>query len=425
MPDEPIRELLRPWTAVPSWMLWAQLLALIAGLLIAGAAAAGFRFVGRRGGTRAVAGATWLVAMPVLAGSLAVASVFFAARGMAYEGLRLAALATGAAFAATLALRVIGRTALGWSLAAIAILLAATESLHLAGPAIEILDAHGVALGDLRVTPWFVIRAIVVIAALFWLAQRLGDLIDRTMVAERALSRSGQALFAKLARAGLLIAAFLLSLAFLGVDVTALALLSGAVGLGVGFGLQKIVSNYVAGLILLMDKSIKPGDVIELDFGEGRMRGQVTELAGRYTAITLRTGTETLIPNEILISNPVSNWSHTSRNVQIRIPVGVAYSTDVEKAMKLCVEAAQATSRVIASPSAVCFIAGFGDSSVDLEVRFWISDAESGVRNVSSAVYLNIWKQFQKHGIEIPFPQRDLHIRSAVPFQVGASNNET
>jgi small-conductance mechanosensitive channel len=267
-------------------------------------------------------------------------------------------------------------------------------------------------------TPWFAAKAVVVVGGLFWGAQRLGDLLVLGMAKERVLSRSGNVLFGKLARVALFTAAVLFSLAFLGVDVTALAVLSGAIGLGLGFGLQKIVSNYVAGLILLLDKSIKPGDVIELDFGAGPVRGEVTELAGRYTAITLRAGTETLVPNEFLISTAVNNWSHTSNNVQVRLPVGVAYTTDVERAVELCATAAQLTPRVLTMPAPVCLIAGFGDSAVDLEVRFWIKDSERGVRNVSSDVYLEIWKQFRTHKIEIPFPQRDLHIRSsvAVPF---------
>jgi small-conductance mechanosensitive channel len=155
--------------------------------------------------------------------------------------------------------------------------------------------------------------------------------------------------------------------------------------------------------------------VIEVEFAGGQLRGEVTELAGRFTAITLRTGVETLIPNEILISNPVSNWSHSSKNVQIRIPVGVAYNADVEAAIALCIDAAKATERVLPDPSPTCLLIGFGDSSVDLDVRFWIADPERGVRNVSSAVYLEIWKRFRAHGVEIPFPQRDLHVRSWPP----------
>lgn len=339
-------------------------------------------------------------------------------RDLERELVRLLALVAAAWAAGALSLGALGKTPLAWSVTGAAALLAALEGLHGLEPVAAMLDAQAVDLGGVRISMWFVIRAVLIVGGLFWLAQRIGDMVERGAPGGQIWSRSGNVLFAKLARAALLAGALLLSLAFLGVDITALAVLSGAVGLGLGFGLQKIVSNYVSGLILLIDKSIKPGDVIEIELGGGRVRGEVTELAGRFTAITQRTGTETLIPNEMLISNPVTNWSHTTRNVQLRLPVGVAYSTDVEKAQALCIEAAKVVPRVLRTIEPACFIVGFGDSSVDLEIRFWIADAESGVRNVSSAVYLEIWKRFQANDIEIPFPQRDLHIRSSAPLSV-------
>jgi len=340
----------------------------------------------------------------------------FGILGFELEGtiLRLTAIAVTLYLAATLALDMVGKTPLGWLIVTIACVIATLAAFHLIDPTVAALDANGIYAGALKITPWFIIKAIVTIGGLAWGAQRLGDLIDRGLSSEQVFSRSSAVLLMKFVRAALIVAALILSLAVLGVNITTLAMLSGAIGLGLGFGLQKVVSNYVAGLILLMDKSIKPGDVIEVEFAGDKIRGEVTMLAGRFTAITLRTGTETLIPNELLISAPVSNWSHTSPNVQLRIPVGVAYTTNVELAMKLCVEAAQSVSRVLSTPSPVCLIVGFGDSAVDLNVRFWINNPEGGVRNVSSDVYLQIWKRFHEANIEIPFPQRDIHIRSSV-----------
>jgi small-conductance mechanosensitive channel len=360
----------------------------------------------------------WPVGLLLLTVTLWIAFAVFDPFEGSAEIVRLAAIIAAAGAVLMFVVRLVGPTPLGALVTIGAIAVAVTEILYLADHVIAVLDAPALTLGGVRLTPWFALKAVVVVGGLFWGAQRVGDLLVLGMANERVLSRSGNVLFGKLTRVALVAAATLFSLAFLGVDVTALAVLSGAVGLGLGFGLQKIVSNYVSGLILLLDKSIKPGDVIELDFGAGRVRGEVTELAGRYTAITLRTGTETLVPNEFLISTAVNNWSHTSNNVQVRLPVGVAYTTDVERAVELCSLAAQRTPRVLAIPTPTCLIAGFGDSSVDLEVRFWIKDSERGVKNVSSDVYLEIWKQFRAHGIEIPFPQRDLHLRSsvAVPF---------
>ncbi|NJO32595.1 MAG: mechanosensitive ion channel, partial [Rhodospirillales bacterium] len=312
----------------------------------------------------------WPLGLALFALLVWIGHSLFLQGGQNSEVLRLAAIAATAWAGASLALRAVGRTTLGWSAVALISLVASLEALGLAASVIDALDSTGLSLGETSLTPWFAIKAVIVVGGLLWAAQHTGDLIDRALTREQIISRSGQVLFAKLARMGLLTLAVILSLGFLGVDFTTLAVLSGAIGLGLGFGLQKVVSNYVAGLILLTDRSIKPGDVIEVEFAGGQLRGEVTELAGRFTAITLRTGVETLIPNEILISSPVSNWSHTSREVQVRIPVGVSYNTDVEKAQELCIEAALATGRVLKTPSPVCLVTGFGESSVDLDVRF-------------------------------------------------------
>ncbi len=407
--------------APPFWTVWLQAGLLAAALPVAFALTLAFRRGVKRGGASKASGKRWPLGAALFAAVLWVALSGLNSQSLPSGIVRLAALAATASAASLIAFRAMGYTFIGWMVAIFAVTVAVLATFGLLGPVTEVLDGPSLMFGELRVSPWFVMKAVGIAASMFWIAQQLSNLLDRGMAGEIAISRSGQALIGKLARAGLLLLATLFSLAFLGVDVTALAVLSGAVGLGLGFGLQNVVSNYVAGLILLMDRSIKPGDVIELDFGSGRVRGEVTELAGRYTAITLRTGTETLIPNEMLVSNAVSNWSHSSRDVQLRIPVGVSYSTDVEQAMALCREAAAATPRVLASHKPTCFITGFGDSSVDLEVRFWIADAELGVRNVSSDVFLQIWKLFKTHSIEIPFPQRDLHIKSAVAMPLSAS----
>jgi small-conductance mechanosensitive channel len=395
--------------------IWLQALVVVVGAAISFGIRQGVRrLVARRAQSGEKPSPAWPVGSMSYALILWGAYLLFLQANLNGEGLRLAALLIAAMAGARVVLHAVGRTTLGWLAVGAITLTAFLEAFGLADPAVSALNAQGLAIGSVNVTPWFAIKSIVVVGVLFWLAQRVGDILEVGVAREQVLTRSGKVLFAKLARVGLFVFALLLSLGFLGVDVTALALLSGAVGLGLGFGLQKVISNYVSWIILLMDKSIKPGDVIEVEFGGGQLRGEVTELAGRFTAITLRTGVETLIPNEVLISSPVSNWSHTNRNVQIRIPVGVAYSTDLEKALAICVQAALAAPRVLAAPKPTCLILGFGDSSVNLDVRFWISDAELGVRNVSSGVYLEIWKLFHENGIEIPFPQRDIHIKQPV-----------
>lgn len=414
MQTDLLRAAFEAWAPITFASAWPQLAVLAGCVVLAASVKAALRSAQARREGKSLPAARWPSFLIVLSGATWLSFVVWTAVADNAETLRLAALIATAATGLAFVYRFVGITPLGLLFAAMSVAIPLVAALHLSQQAIGVLSAEGLEFGGIRITPWFAIKSVAIVGGLFWGAQRLGDLLAATMANERVLTRSGSALFSKLLRAALFAAAAILSLAFLGVDTTALAVLSGAIGLGLGFGLQKVISNYVAGLILLLDRSIKPGDVIELDFGTGPVRGEVTQLAGRFTAITLRTGTETLIPNEFLISTAVNNWSHSSRNVQVRLPVGVAYSTDVEKAIELARSAAARAPRVLPHPNPVCLIVGFGDSSVELEVRFWISDSERGVKNVSSGVYLEVWKSFRANGVEIPFPQRDLHIRSSV-----------
>ncbi|MGB1088584.1 MAG: mechanosensitive ion channel family protein, partial [Alphaproteobacteria bacterium] len=169
---------------------------------------------------------------------------------------------------------------------------------------------------------------------------------------------------------------------------------------------QKVVSNFVSGFILLADKSIKPGDVIEV----GEAYGAINRLGARYVSMITRDGKEFLIPNEDLITQTVINWSFSDRAVRVRLPIGIAYDCDPRKAMDLAVEAAMQEQRVLTHPEAKCLLVGFGDSSVDLELRIWIADPEGGVRNISSAVLLRVWDAFHENGITFPFPRRDVQL---------------
>ena len=234
-------------------------------------------------------------------------------------------------------------------------------------------------------------------------------LLESRIQTSRTLSPSVQVLFAKSLKIVLVSLAVLIAIRSVGIDLTALAVLGGAIGLGIGFGLQKVISNLISGVILLVDKSIKPGDVISV----GGTYGWVTGLGGRYVSIVTRDGIEHLIPNETLITERVENWTHSNNRSRLKARIGVHYGSDVRLAMKLCREAARSTERVLTDPAPRCLLIGFGDSSVDLELRFWIEDAQNGVRNVTSEVLLRVWDTFHEHGIEIPYPQRDLHIRSS------------
>lgn len=293
-------------------------------------------------------------------------------------------------------------------------LVAALGILGLLAPTAEFLDSLAITLGGLRLSVAGAVKGMIVLGILLWFAFAVSRLIEGRVRKSRELTPSIQVLIGKLAKIVLIVLAVLLALNSIGIDLTGLAVFGGAIGVGLGFGLQKIVSNLVSGVILLLDKSIKPGDVIEV----GGTYGWINHLSARYVSVVTRDGTEHLIPNENLVVNPVINWSHSDNLVRQRVPVGIAYGSDVRKAIAVCLEAAREQSRVLAEPGPVCFIAGFGDSSVDLELRFWIGDPQNGVGNIKGAVLLAIWDKFHAHGIEIPFPQRDLHIRSAVPVRL-------
>jgi len=200
--------------------------------------------------------------------------------------------------------------------------------------------------------------------------------------------------------------AFLLALKSVGIDLTTLAVFSGAIGVGIGFGLQKIFSNFISGFILLFDRSIRPGDVITV----GNRFGWVQALHARYVVVRDRDGVETLIPNENLITTEVTNWSYTDRNVRLKIPVQISYRCDVELAMQQMLEAGEEHPRVLKDPAAVTRLMAFGDNGIELELRIWVRDPEAGVGSVRSDINLSIWRRFKAHGIIIPFPQRDVHI---------------
>lgn len=292
-----------------------------------------------------------------------------------------------------------------WSTAALA-------ALGWLSPFISALDSVGIPTGETTLSIWRVMKMIIFLSLFFWLANKAVHYLQNQINITTSIAPSLRVLFSKISSFVLYGAAILFALNTVGIDLTAFAVFTGALGVGLGFGLQKIISNFISGIILLLDKSLKPGDVIEVETGNGITYGWVEKLGLRYTSITTRDGTETLIPNETFITNPVTNWSFSNERVRRKMPIGVAYDTDVEKAMELCQQAASATKRVLENPAPVCQLRGFEDSYVNLEVRFWIGDPAGGVKNVESAVNLAIWKLFKEHNIEIPYPQRDIHLRS-------------
>lgn len=273
------------------------------------------------------------------------------------------------------------------------------------------LDTIAIAIGKTRYSLSdlliFMLTAIAILAIaklVYWAFRKL---IRRT----HRFDAAQQLLMEKIAGIAIIAIAFLVGVDAIGFDLSTLAVFSGALGLAVGFGLQKTFGNLIAGLILLMDRSVKPGDVIVV----GEHFGQITKIGVRAVSVVTRDGKEHLIPNELLMTEPVENWSYSSRNVRIQIPVGVSYNSDLDLVEKLLLDCTHGCKRVLKKPAATVWLKDFGESSVDFEIQAWIIDPEDGVGNVRSEVLKAVWKSFQEHGIEIPFPQRDIHVKSGFP----------
>ncbi len=287
----------------------------------------------------------------------------------------------------------------GWTWATLIIL-------NLTDEAQTLLDGLAFELGETRLSVWLLVQAVIVIGVLFALARFISTASAAQVRKNQDISPSMQVLVVKFLQVLLYGAAFFIGLRTVGVDLTGLAVLSGAIGVGLGFGLQKVVSNLVSGVIILLDKSIKPGDVISL----GETFGWINSLGARYVSITTRDGREYLIPNEDLITGQVVNWSHSDEFVRLDIHFGTAYGDDPHKVRKIATEAASGVNRVLDTPATVCHITGFGESSVDYILRFWIRDPTQGLTNIRGNVYLALWDAFQEHGISIPFPQREVRM---------------
>ena len=269
-----------------------------------------------------------------------------------------------------------------------------------------LLDSMAIQLGEARLSLWLILQAIVLLIALVALARFLAGAGAASLRRNENISPSMQVLGVKFMQVALYGAAFFLALRLVGVDLTGLAVLSGAIGVGLGFGLQKVVSNLVSGIIILLDKSIKPGDVISL----GETFGWINALGARYVSITTRDGKEYLIPNEDLITGQVVNWSHSNEFVRLDIYFGTAYQDDPHAVRRIAIAAASSVNRVLTDRPPVCHIVGFGDSSVDYILRFWISDPTGGLTNIRGNVYLALWDAFKENGVSIPFPQREVRV---------------
>ncbi|QKV18806.1 mechanosensitive ion channel family protein [Oricola thermophila] len=286
----------------------------------------------------------------------------------------------------------------------------ATGVLDVREPVEGALDALAVNLGEFRLSALFVVKAAAIMVFLLWAAHLAASFIDNRISASSELSPSFKVLAGKVTRIALTVLAGVIALNAIGVDLTALTIFSGAVGVGLGFGLQKVVSNFVSGVIILSDKSIKPGDTIEL----GDTFGWIRELRSRFVSVITRDGREYLIPNEDFITHQVVNWSFSDNFIRLDVDFGVSYDSDPHEVARIAIEAAQGVDRVVELRKPVCWMTAFGASSLDFRLRFWIADPQNGLTNIRGQVLLALWDAFKAAGIAIPFPHREIIMRSPV-----------
>lgn len=281
--------------------------------------------------------------------------------------------------------------------------------LHLTGllPEVEAaLESVAIPLGKSRLTLLQMLQGVVAVAITLSVSMWLSKLVEGRLLKAESVELSLRVILAKLMRAVAIVLAILIALPLVGIDITALSVFGGALGVGLGLGLQKIASSYVSGFIILLDRSIRIGDLVAFE----NRQGVVTGIYARYTVIKSLDGTESIVPNDVLVANTVTNLSFTERRVLVKIPLSVGYTTDLPPALAILVAAATRHARVLPDPAPVAVITKLGDNGIEIDLQLWIGDADLGQSQLKSEIYLEIISGFRSAGIEIPFPKRDVRI---------------
>ncbi len=271
---------------------------------------------------------------------------------------------------------------------------------------IEALEQVEFSIGTQHVDLWMILRGAVTIFLTVVFALWIAGVIERRLMRVASIDGNLRIVGIRVTKAVLTVLAIVISLSLVGIDMTALSVFTGALGVGLGFGLQKIASNYVSGFIILLDRSIRIGNIVQV----GAETGEVTQITTRYTVLKHPGGTEYIVPNETLIGSTVQNQTYSDRKMRLATTVGVAYDTDLDLACKVMAEVATAQPRVLPEPPPKVFLTQFADSSINLELGFWIDDPEGGKGNVISDINFALWRAFRENGIEIPFPQREVRL---------------
>jgi small-conductance mechanosensitive channel len=280
-------------------------------------------------------------------------------------------------------------------------------------PASDALDSISVVLGGLRLTPLLLIKLGALLIAALWLTNIASNFVESQITRSGDLTPSIQVLLIKTIRLGLMFLAIAIALSAVGINLSALAVFSGAVGVGIGFGLQKIIANFISGIILLVDKSVKPGDLVTIGDNTGRISAMMT----RYISVAAGDGREFLIPNEDLVTQKVTNWTYTDKNTLVKINFGTNYDADPRLVCKLAIETAASAPRALKNKPPNCILTEFTDAGMKFSLTFWLADPD-GMDNVRSDVMLTLWDALKRESIRMPYPVREIRIRSgALPVE--------
>jgi len=311
--------------------------------------------------------------------------------------------------------QVIRSRAIGKAFAILGWVYVAAAILGVTGEITALLDSAGFTVGTFRISILRVLQGVLFLGVLLWISLSTGSFLDQRIQQMEELTPSLRVLVGKVMRISLIVVASVIAMSGLGIDLTAFTVLSGAVGVGIGFGLQKVVSNFISGIIILIDQSIKPGDTISL----GETFGWIRELRARFVSVVTRDGREFLIPNEDLITREVINWSFSDKFVRLDVAFGVSYDSNPHEVSRIAIAAAAAVDRVVATHRPpVCWLTAFGNSSLDFLLRFWISDPQAGLTNIRGQVLMALWDAFKEHGIAIPYPHREVIMKTPVTVAV-------
>jgi small-conductance mechanosensitive channel len=280
-------------------------------------------------------------------------------------------------------------------------------------PVVEALDSVAIVLGGLRLTPLLLIKLGVLLIAALWATNIASNFVESRITQSSDLTPSLQVLLVKMIRVGLMVFAVAVVLSAVGINLSALAIFSGAAGVGIGFGLQKIVANFISGIILLVDKSVKPGDLVTI----GDSTGRISAMKTRYISVAAGDGREFLIPNEDLVTQKVTNWTYTDKNTLVKVMFGTNYDADPQLVCKLAIETAAGASRALKNKPPNCILTEFAESGMKFSLTFWIADPD-GMDNVKSDVMLALWDAFRRENIKVAYPVRELLIRGgALPVE--------